>query len=91
MLAQGIQDCSKIDHHLPASKTELHRCLSAAVLIDGHHNCVKLEEKQPHLLLCIPGKTLAENLETVPNLKEGQEVIMPIDKPIKESGHLQVF
>ena len=38
----------------------------------------------------VPGKTLAENLESVPDLKEGQQVIMPIDQPIKESGHIQV-
>ncbi len=39
---------------------------------------------------CMAGKTLAENLESVPDLQEGQQVIMPIDKPIKETGHLQV-
>ena len=44
----------------------------------------------PHLLWCLPGKTLAENLESVPDLKEGQQVIMPIDQPIKETGHIQV-
>ena len=37
------------------------------------------------------GKTLAENLESVPDLQQGQQVIMPIDKPIKETGHLQVL
>lgn len=36
------------------------------------------------------GKTLAENLESVPDLAEGQQVIMPMDKPIKETGHIQV-
>jgi dihydroxyacid dehydratase/phosphogluconate dehydratase len=36
------------------------------------------------------GKTLGENLESVPDLKKGQEVIMPLEKPIKSSGHLQV-
>ena len=36
------------------------------------------------------GKTLAENLEGVPDLKEGQQVIMPLEQPIKASGHLQV-
>ena len=36
------------------------------------------------------GKPLAENLESVPDLAEGQQVIMPMDKPIKETGHLQV-
>ena len=38
-----------------------------------------------------PGKTLAENLESVPDLKQGQQVIMPLEQPIKASGHLQVL
>ena len=33
---------------------------------------------------------MAENLESVPDLQEGQQVIMPIDQPIKETGHIQV-
>ena len=37
------------------------------------------------------GKTLAENLEQLPGLKEGQEVIVPFDKPIKKTGHLQIL
>ena len=37
------------------------------------------------------GKTLAENLASCPDLSEGQEVIMPIEKPIKETGHLQTL
>ena len=37
--------------------------------------------------LTVTGKTLAENLESVPDLEEGQDVIMPLDKPIKATGH----
>ena len=37
------------------------------------------------------GKTMAENLASCPDLSEGQEVIMPIVKPIKETGHLQTL
>jgi dihydroxy-acid dehydratase len=37
------------------------------------------------------GKTMAENLASCPDLSEGQEVIMPIEKPIKETGHLQTL
>ena len=33
---------------------------------------------------------MAENLESIPELQEGQQVIMPIDQPIKETGHIQV-
>ncbi len=37
------------------------------------------------------GKTLAENLESVPDLSEGQKVIMPVSQPIKPTGHLQIL
>mgnify|MGYP001088845650 CR=1 FL=1 len=41
--------------------------------------------------LTVTGKTLAENLADVPDLKEGQDVIKPIETPIKISGHLQML
>ncbi len=41
--------------------------------------------------LTVTGKTLAENLNDVNPLKEGQEIILPFDKPIKETGHLQIL
>lgn len=41
--------------------------------------------------LTITGKTLAENLKNVPGLKEGQEIIKPIDKPIKKTGHIRIL
>ncbi|MCZ4409537.1 dihydroxy-acid dehydratase [Cryomorphaceae bacterium 1068] len=41
--------------------------------------------------LTVTGKTLAENLSEVPDLEEGQDVIKPIEKPIKISGHLQML
>ena len=41
--------------------------------------------------LTVTGKTLAENLESVPDLEEGQDVIMPLDKPIKATGHLRML
>ena len=37
------------------------------------------------------GKTLAENLKNVPDLKEGQMLIYPIDQPIKQTGHIQIM
>ncbi len=37
------------------------------------------------------GKTLAENLKDVPDLKEGQMLIYPIDRPIKQTGHIQIM
>lgn len=41
--------------------------------------------------LTVTGKTLAENLENVPDLEKGQDVIMPLDKPIKATGHLRML
>jgi dihydroxy-acid dehydratase len=41
--------------------------------------------------LTVTGKTLAENLAEAPDLKEGQKVIYPLDKPLKEKGPLVVL
>lgn len=41
--------------------------------------------------LTVTGKTLAENLADAPDLKEGQKVIMPFDRPLKETGPLVVL
>ncbi|KNC85231.1 dihydroxy-acid dehydratase [Sphaeroforma arctica JP610] len=41
--------------------------------------------------LTVTGKTLAENLKDLPGLKEGQDIIHPIETPIKSSGHLNVL
>lgn len=41
--------------------------------------------------LTVTGKTLAENLEPLPGLKEGQDVIQTLENPIKSSGHLQIL
>ena len=41
--------------------------------------------------LTVTGKTVAENLKDIPSLLEGQKVIKPIDKPIKETGHLRIL
>lgn len=41
--------------------------------------------------LTVTGKTLAENLENVPGLAEGQDVIKTLDQPIKRSGHIRIL
>ncbi len=41
--------------------------------------------------LTVTGKTIAENLAHLPSLTEGQEVIRPLDNPIKPVGHLQML
>ena len=41
--------------------------------------------------LTVTGKTLAENLQDLPGLTEGQTIIRPPGKPIKVSGHLRIL
>lgn len=50
---------------------------------------------EKHLLdgdcLTVTGKTLAENLQDLPGLSEGQEIIQSVERPIKETGHLRIL
>ena len=41
--------------------------------------------------MTVTGKTLAENLEAVAPLSQGQTVIRPLDDPIKPTGHIQIL
>ncbi len=41
--------------------------------------------------MTVTGKTLAENLRDVPALKSGQDVILPLETPIKDSGHIRIL
>lgn len=41
--------------------------------------------------LTVTGKTMRENLATLPELKEGQEIVHSLTNPIKPSGHLQIL
>jgi dihydroxy-acid dehydratase len=51
-----------------------------------------LKEKMLHGdCMTISGKTLKENLESVADLPAGQDIIMPLNKAIKATGHLQML
>jgi dihydroxy-acid dehydratase len=42
--------------------------------------------------ITVTGKTIAENLKDIPVLQfDNQDVIMPLEKPIKATGHLQIL
>ncbi len=41
--------------------------------------------------MTVTGKTLAENLGAADDLKADQQIIKPLDKPIKETGHLRIL
>ena len=41
--------------------------------------------------MTVTGKTIAENLADLPGLKEGQQIVHPLDKPLKATGHLRIM
>lgn len=41
--------------------------------------------------LTVTGKTLAENLADVPDMEADQDVIRPLDNPIKKTGHIRIL
>lgn len=41
--------------------------------------------------MTVTGKTIKENLADLPGFKEGQDIIAPLDKPLKESGHIRIL
>jgi len=41
--------------------------------------------------MTVTGRTLGENLESLPGLREGQEVVRPWDEPFLPHGHIQIL
>ena len=41
--------------------------------------------------LTVTGKTVAENLADLPGLRAGQEVIVPLERPLKKTGHIRIL
>lgn len=42
--------------------------------------------------ITVTGKSIAENLENIPNLDfEKQQIIWPVENPVKQTGHLQIL
>jgi dihydroxy-acid dehydratase len=41
--------------------------------------------------LTVTGKTVAENLEKLPDLPENQDLIYPLSQPIKKDGHIRIL
>lgn len=66
------------DLHAIGGTPAVMKFLLAEGLLDG--NCVTCT-----------GKTLAENVASLPELSEGQEIIRPLSNPIKPTGHLQIL
>jgi dihydroxy-acid dehydratase len=66
------------DLHAVGGTPALLRRLLGAGLLDG--SC-----------LTVTGHTLAENLASAPELGDEQEVVRPLDRPFKATGHLQIL
>lgn len=41
--------------------------------------------------MTVTGKTMKENVESLPDFTAGQEILQPVSNPIKATGHLQVL
>jgi dihydroxy-acid dehydratase len=41
--------------------------------------------------LTVTGKTLRENLMDLPGLRAGQQIVRPLDNPLKSSSHIQIL
>ena len=41
--------------------------------------------------MTVTGKTLGENVESLPGLKESQTIVQTVEKPIKDSGHIRIL
>jgi len=41
--------------------------------------------------LSVTGKTIGENLEHVPDLNKNQQIVHPVENPLKKQGHIQIL
>jgi dihydroxy-acid dehydratase len=41
--------------------------------------------------LTVTGKTVRENVKDLPGLTPGQQIVRPVDNPLKTSGHIQIL
>jgi dihydroxy-acid dehydratase len=41
--------------------------------------------------MTVTGKTLGENIENLPDLEPGQEVVQTVERPIKATGHIRIL
>jgi dihydroxy-acid dehydratase len=94
----GLEDFQRI-----SDKTPLIADLkpSGKYLMEDLHNIGGVPLVMKYLLkkgflhghcLTVTGKTIAENLESVPDLEfETQDIILPMEKPLKETGHIQML
>jgi len=73
---------------------------SGKYVMEDLHNIGGVPAVQKYLLdkgylngdcMTVTGRTLGENLADNAGLAEGQEIIMPVEKPLKDSGHIRIM
>ena len=94
---QGIEDFQRVSDRIPFL-ADLKP--SGRYVMEDLHNVGGTPAVMKYLLgegllngdcMTVTGKTIAENLAELPGLKEGQDVFMPLDKPIKQTAHIQIL
>jgi dihydroxy-acid dehydratase len=93
----GINDFQKVSNRVPFI-ADLKP--SGKYVMEDLHNVGGVPAVMKYLLekglldgscMTVTGKTIAENLKNVPGLKSGQDVIVPLEKPIKPTGHICIL
>ncbi len=93
----GLDDFSRIGERVPVLadvKPSGRYLMSELIRIGGISPLMKtlLDAGLLHGdCLTVTGKTLAKNLEQVAPYPEGQEIVRPLDRPIKETSHLVIL
>ncbi|NOR71545.1 MAG: dihydroxy-acid dehydratase [Methylomarinum sp.] len=92
-----LDDFTRIGAHVPMLadlKPSGHYQMAELIEIGGIQPLMKVLLDQGLLhghCLTVTGKTLAENLADVKPYPEGQDIIRPLDNPIKKDSHLAVL
>ena len=93
----GLDDFTRIGEHVPMLadlKPSGRYQMAELIEIGGIQPLMKILLDQGLLhgdCLTVTGKTLAENLADVTPYPEGQDMIRPLDNPIKKDSHLSVL
>lgn len=92
-----LEDFTRIGKRVPVVadlRPSGHYMMSELVAIGGIQPLMKMLLDAGLLhgdCLTVTGKTLAENLTAVTSYPAGQQIIMPLDKPVKRESHLRIL
>ncbi len=96
-LPLGIDDFTRVGHrvpHLADLKPGGRYAMTDLDRVGGVQAVLKMLLHAGFLhgdVLTVTGRTMAENLEHAPDLAEGQDVVMPLEKPLHPTGPLVIL